>query len=668
MACGMRDLNCPTCNADIEPDLLERTGKAECPFCGADVSHLSVKPLGAVEPRPANRLESRADGQKTPSESETSSTSSLDLPPLPAGSQIQVIEASTNRLIFQLPAGGKQVMRNGWEVFRFIVSLCLFTPMFLFGLAQQGAAGLELALLLTTLAFFWFFGLRKLHFWIKTRFERMFLLIDRQTIAIKTTLFGNKRIQEFILTPTSQATLETSADGHVYDVAVSVANDTVKFGRLLSNDEKDWLVDCINEHLREAERRNTVAAVSSAPSAPSAEIISPSGSTDGACVVPQLPADTMVQTIEATPDRLVLGISGGGKQAANLGWFVLVVNVFMCVFTSLMLSQGVPEWPISLGVIVMLSLLWAAGLGMFWFWIRMRFERTTVVLSRQSIAVHRILFGMRRFREFVLTPESKATLAMANYQNDASRYQVAISGANGTVKFGTALSDADKKWLVDRINLQLGKTASSATAPELSAVSAQRIRADSIPRGDLITIQESQSDHLRFRIPVAQNGSPRWVVSSFLCTLGLVCMSLVSGSAVQQLRIGAGPFEWSVLLIPFLFFGVTPMLASAFVLFGTITVDLTRERLRCKWGIGNWGYARTVPTASIENVVASKNVETNRPQNAPGTDFPIPVACIVQAGGKRLHLTLFHSPDVIVHVAALVRTKLEDIGFVVHDA
>lgn len=465
MTYDMPDLTCPACNADIEPDLLERTGKAECPFCGADLSDLDFAPVAAMETSRDEGFGATQAGQEIGSES---AARSRDLSPLPAGSKLQIAEASADRLVFYIPAGG--------------------------------------------------------------------------------------------------------------------------------------------------------------------------------------------------------------KQTAGLGCFALAWNGFMCVFTPAMLfgmlQKGGPPRAELLGLIAFLSLFWAVGIGMLLFWIKMKFERTFVLLDRKQIAIQRILFGKKRIREFALTPASQATLETSYRQNDVPVYHVAVPGASGTAKFGTPLSNAEKDWLVARINEHLGKSIPAGVEPVSAVVPLEPLRAESIPADDLIEVEESHPNHLRFRIPAVPKGSLRWWLTAFTFVFGVVWMGFLIGSIAQELPNAAGPAGQAFLLfeIPFFLAGLVPLLASVLVFYGSVTVDLTRERLRCKWGVGNWGFSRSLPTDSIECVAASnlQAMQTNRPRRATGTEPQ--VVCVVRAGSRFLFLTLFHPPGVACRVAALVRTRLEDMGIVVQDA
>src|SRR5438105_3121210 len=99
----MPELICPSCRAELEPDLVERTGEAACPFCGADVSQLPLEVPAAVDA-------GETDNNGIPELGESSNDAaavSRDLTPLPTGSKLQTIEASAERLVFYIPAGGK---------------------------------------------------------------------------------------------------------------------------------------------------------------------------------------------------------------------------------------------------------------------------------------------------------------------------------------------------------------------------------------------------------------------------------------------------------------------------------------------------------------------------------------------------------------------------------
>src|SRR5262245_46915167 len=118
----MPEFHCPSCQAAIEPDLIESTGRAECPFCQADLSGLGL-------PEPAVDL-----AASLPADDAAASDEPLSAPltrPLaepPAKSRIRIVESTPERLVLYIPGGGKQARALGCFAFCWIGFMCLFTP------------------------------------------------------------------------------------------------------------------------------------------------------------------------------------------------------------------------------------------------------------------------------------------------------------------------------------------------------------------------------------------------------------------------------------------------------------------------------------------------------------------------------------------------------------
>jgi hypothetical protein len=174
-------------------------------------------------------------------------------------------------------------------------------------------------------------------------------------------------------------------------------------------------------------------------------------SAEPRALVPGLPAGSRVQLMEAGRDRQVIYIPPGGKETTSLGCFALFWNLFMVVFTGAWLGPaGHGGLPIAL--FLFFGLFWAVGLGMLYFWIRMRFTRTYLLLERERIVVQRVLFGRKTTAETLLGADSKAGLVEAYRSNNVPVHTVTINGIGGTAKFGTPLSRPEKDWFVETIN------------------------------------------------------------------------------------------------------------------------------------------------------------------------------------------------------------------------
>ncbi len=229
----MSTISCPQCRADLDDDLRESLGRAECPFCGADVPELATAAV------PPDEVDSDA--------------ARLSLPPLPAKSVIQIVQVTPERRVFYIPGG-----RSG-SIGCFALLWNGFMAVFTGGMASAFWGGnqgdITLPMLIAFLSVFWLVGLGMAIWWFKTKFERLFVMIEPQRIVIQRVLFGRKRIDETVLHESSRAELVESYrsnDEPVYRVEVAGTNRAAKFATSLERDEKNWLVDRINEFLHPA--------------------------------------------------------------------------------------------------------------------------------------------------------------------------------------------------------------------------------------------------------------------------------------------------------------------------------------------------------------------------------------------------------------------------------
>jgi hypothetical protein len=119
-----------------------------------------------------------------------------------------------------------------------------------------------------------------------------------------------------------------------------------------------------------------------------------------------------------------------------------------------------------------LAFLWAIGLGMFYIWLRGRFGWTHVSVESDRLVRRFSLFGWERAREYSLDGDSCASLVTdisLQYGGLGSVsgllgwlsgpgtpvYHVHVTTTGQPAKFGSYLSDDEKKWLVGRINRHL---------------------------------------------------------------------------------------------------------------------------------------------------------------------------------------------------------------------
>lgn len=238
----MTGFTCPKCGAEILPDRIEADGRTDCPFCGADLANLGLSP----QPDLAG-----AENLVPEDLSQNTESISRKLPALPAKSRIKVVESTSARLVFYIAGGGKSAAAVGCFVVLWNAILCLFTGGIVIG-AFQGGGNQVLFPTAALLGLFWAVGIGVAWLWTKMKYERTFILIERDRVVMQRVLFNRKKIDETLLSPESRAELVESYqqnDDPVYRIEVAGRHKAAKFGTSLGQEEKDWLVDRINEFL-----------------------------------------------------------------------------------------------------------------------------------------------------------------------------------------------------------------------------------------------------------------------------------------------------------------------------------------------------------------------------------------------------------------------------------
>jgi uncharacterized Zn finger protein (UPF0148 family) len=446
--------------------------------------------------------------------------------------------------------------------------------------------------------------------------------------------------------------------------------------------------------------------------------------------MPALPAGSQIRVVEAAEDRFVLYIPGGGKSATALGCFAVAWNGAMCLFTTIALAGTLwgkgNDTPPVLGILAFLALFWAVGLAFAWFWLKMKFERTFLLLDRDRLVIQRVLFNRKRIDETHLAPESRAALVESYQQNDDPVYRIEVKGSLRAAKFGTALADSEKDWLVDRINDFLGRTGAWAletpptveerataiknipgsckncgapltgelvkgavtcshcgavfrsvvTRPEgsIPVAAVEKLVPADLPPDGPIQIDEETSDVLQFHY-AAGSGSPlRWLVPLFTVPFSLAWFSGVFSFIGMAWQFPMLPIKilFTAFSIPFLLVGFIPLAIGVIAVRGRATVRLTPETLQCRWHAGWIGYTRSLATDAIDRIgleTFATSRQNPRVRNARQVSGPATAkVCVARAAGKALYLSLFLDEKVSQQVAALLRTRLEDRGHVLADA
>lgn len=224
--------DCPNCRASLDFDQLARRGATDCPFCG--------------EPLPERFLASESGAQESPL-SNAASIAPTAITEIVPKSKVSVVEAGDDRQVIYIPPGGKQSRSLGCFAVFWNGFMAVFTGFWV--VAGKDAPWFVLVIFLGA---FWAIGIAMLIFWIRMRFTRTYLLLERERIAIQRILFGRKSVTETFLGPDSKAELVeaySQNDTPVYSVVVNGTNRNAKFGTALSQEEKLWFVETINGFL-----------------------------------------------------------------------------------------------------------------------------------------------------------------------------------------------------------------------------------------------------------------------------------------------------------------------------------------------------------------------------------------------------------------------------------
>jgi|GEM_PF-1010412 len=447
--------------------------------------------------------------------------------------------------------------------------------------------------------------------------------------------------------------------------------------------------------------------------------------------LPPLPAKSRINVVEASDDRLVLFLPGGGKNATGLGCFALMWNLFMCVFTppwflGVFQGAGNNNGPPILVLIGFLSLFWAVGLGMAWFWLKMKYERTYILLERHRLVVQKVLFNRKRIDETTLMPDSRAELVEAYKQNDVPVYRIEVKGQDRPAKFGTALADEEKNWIVDRINELLDVvTVPVAAAPDagpkaagavgvvretcrqcgapltgdvvngaltcshcgavtrvevvlpaktLAEPPSERLEPADLPQQSGIRVDENSAEALEFSFAATSESPLRWIVPLIALPFSLAWYSGIFAFIGGAWQIPFLPMKilFMVFSIPFLIAGLLPLAMGLIAFRGRTSVRLTSEILACRWQAGWLKYSRTLSTPDIESVGVeslAKGAQNPRVRGSSATNQSSSQnCCVARAGSKTLYLTMFQEEPLARRVASLIRTRLEQMGHALRDA
>ncbi len=234
------NITCPACRATLEPAEIDRD-RRECPLCSASLSEVD---LSAVEAQLGSDDEAIA-GNPLPADSHGhDDTATGD-----SARQVEIVERTADRLVVHLPpnasgGGGLGCFAFVWNAFMAVFSTIMYFAMF-------KAKGQIEVFPVVFVAVFWMVGIGLMIGWVRMRFMRLYLLLEKDRLVTQRKLFRTTN-RELLLSPTSKAVLTESYsvnDVPVHAVTVHGEGRQESFGTGLTPTDKEYLARTINDFL-----------------------------------------------------------------------------------------------------------------------------------------------------------------------------------------------------------------------------------------------------------------------------------------------------------------------------------------------------------------------------------------------------------------------------------
>lgn len=179
----------------------------------------------------------------------------------PPGGKLRLVEQSDSLLVISIPPGGKKARGIGcfalmWNLITIPISLVF---LLVDDANWEGGQAPPLWGMLLFFGVFYAVGIGMLIAWVRMRFMQVLLAVEPGRLTIQRTLFGRKKLKRCELTADSRARLVEayrSNEVPVYTVQVNTADGQEKFATALTADEKQWIVDTVNQFLGHEPRRS----------------------------------------------------------------------------------------------------------------------------------------------------------------------------------------------------------------------------------------------------------------------------------------------------------------------------------------------------------------------------------------------------------------------------
>ena len=239
---------------------------------------------------------------------------------------------------------------------------------------------------------------------------------------------------------------------------------------------------------------------------------------------------------------------------------------FIAFLTGKEIEGDGPKWV----MIPFFAVFWAVGLGMLYAAFRQKFLKYTVTVGSDKITLRKDMFG--RTSEKSLSKSSVSSISQTEFyqQNYKPIYGIEIRGADGKLRFGSALTAEDKAWLVADFKTVIAGVKKSENSQGAGDTS----------RG-LAPIKLGVPK-TAFSVAIPKPGKSAIIGSLIfgLMGIGFICIGIfaIKGEPIPQgAHEAGGAFAWFIFLFENGFRTIWTLISSVFAILG---IGMTISTLR----------------------------------------------------------------------------------------
>ncbi|MEZ5304652.1 MAG: hypothetical protein R3F11_29000 [Verrucomicrobiales bacterium] len=194
----------------------------------------------------------------------------------------------------------------------------------------------------------------------------------------------------------------------------------------------------------------------------------------------QPPAGTMIARREPAPGAVEWRVPAPGRIGClvlfSIPWLGITALLTVSAMMGTLESDDGEVWSRG-GALLFLTPFWLLGIGLLYGGLRQAYARHVIEVTGGQVILHRILFSRRK--RIALEKSAVTTVSMKEFyrQNYQPVYGIEIRGTGGKIRFGSTMSDAEKRWLA----ADLRRTILPPTLPEVTARAPVNAKSDRRP-------------------------------------------------------------------------------------------------------------------------------------------------------------------------------------------